>query len=762
MPESRQDILNSAMEDLAIAAEGHGKSKTYQKMETALHELVGSINKFYGEEGGNPPLLSEADLRELNDKYSTALRRCQDYTEGKGTSRSSGYGTARLKSVLAIEDILQKDLKVIRELDADKMTLPMAMGEARVTDVRLDVAEENLILAGANSSTRIPIAMKTELGTVEGYFTEDSYVFNNKGILKNLEEYYGQNEVTGRILDKGKKNGKFNENLSYSFNKDLKVLWNQLQNKYGEKEFPGIIGECIENEEAFREKLGEPIRECLEEKYGITLDSIASGRENRNAFLNMMQDFNQIFLESASNGHFAGIPAGENIPNRNVGMSRMADLLGMEGLIAKAERVKITDQEGNQREGVFQETAKGSDFHHLKQDDLLYAVSDDPDILEDGHFKKQLADLQVLDYICGNTDRHPGNIMYDMERRENGKVGIKTIRGIDNDRAFGILDEETILDIKDKERGCYVTVPEDMKVISSSAAEAVRGLTKDKLTLALKDLNFSEKVIDSCMKRAEEIKTAIDQKKIQVVEDEKFKDHEFDLLGVNNNPGYTTRRRVCNTRTNYFYEVGALKDVKRFDPEPEKETVYNAATAQAKRYEKTEKLPVYAKDLGSLTAKLTRIHTSFEKSDHMFHRDGGTFKWMKNSLNASLAELQALEAKYTDGNMALEQKDAEKLDGLLRQLSNASKEYIRTHPDPGHDMGKARKAGAEEMKNLEAPRLARPEAEVTDLSFEEANRKILNEGEQKKEEKPRKVHRITKSTVREAGRAKNGPVKEGP
>ena len=207
MPESRQDILNSAMEDLAIAAEGHGKSKTYQKMETALHELVGSINKFYGEEGGNPPLLSEADLRELNDKYSTALRRCQDYTEGKGTSRSSGYGTARLKSVLAIEEILQKDLKVIRELDADKMTLPMAMGEARVTDVRLDVAEENLILAGANSSTRIPIAMKTELGTVEGYFTEDSYVFNNKGILKNLEEYYGQNEVTGRILDKGKKNG---------------------------------------------------------------------------------------------------------------------------------------------------------------------------------------------------------------------------------------------------------------------------------------------------------------------------------------------------------------------------------------------------------------------------------------------------------------------------------------------------------------------------------------------------------------------------
>ena len=132
---------------------------------------------------------------------------------------------------------------------------------------------------------------------------------------------------------------------------------------------------------------------------------------------------------------------------------------------------------------------------------------------------------------------------------------------------------------------------------------------------------------------------------------------------------------------------------------------------------------------------------------------------MKDSLSASIAELQALEGKYKDGDAALEQKDAEKLDGLLRQLSSASKKYIKEHPNPGHDMGKARKAGAEEMKDIEAPRFAKPKEEVLNLNFDEASRKILG-GDPKKEVKPR-VHRITRTTVLEAGR-KKGAVKEGP
>ena len=32
---------------------------------------------------------------------------------------------------------------------------------------------------------------------------------------------------------------------------------------------------------------------------------------------------------------------------------------------------------------------------------------------------KQLADLEALDYICGNVDRHTGNLMYQVE---NGRI----------------------------------------------------------------------------------------------------------------------------------------------------------------------------------------------------------------------------------------------------------------------------------------------------------------------------------------------------
>ncbi len=43
--------------------------------------------------------------------------------------------------------------------------------------------------------------------------------------------------------------------------------------------------------------------------------------------------------------------------------------------------------------------------------------------------QKEFADLQLIDYLTGQTDRHPGNIYVDSETGE--------VTGIDNDQAFG-------------------------------------------------------------------------------------------------------------------------------------------------------------------------------------------------------------------------------------------------------------------------------------------------------------------------------------
>ena len=62
---------------------------------------------------------------------------------------------------------------------------------------------------------------------------------------------------------------------------------------------------------------------------------------------------------------------GGNIPDRNVAMSRMADMLGMKGLIAKSRKVRIKHKDGTVRSGVFQEAEEFSDAARLKAGDRV-------------------------------------------------------------------------------------------------------------------------------------------------------------------------------------------------------------------------------------------------------------------------------------------------------------------------------------------------------------------------------------------------------
>lgn len=65
------------------------------------------------------------------------------------------------------------------------------------------------------------------------------------------------------------------------------------------------------------------------------------------------------------------------------------------------------------------------------------------------------------------------------------------------------------------------------------------------------------------------------------------------------------------------------------------------------------------------------------------------------------------------------------------------------------------------MQNLDKYRLIEPEKKVEDLGFDEAALKIIGENGQKKEEKRKKVHRITKDSVRAAGQNyRQGPKKK--
>lgn len=120
-------------------------------------------------------------------------------------------------------------------------------------------------------------------------------------------------------------------------------------------------------------------------------------------------------LYAHKTGH---IPYGSRLDNRNAAMSAVADLLGMPNVIARSKPMRIVDKDGNVIEGTFMEAVKGYDFKNLPPE----AARITPAAIQntDGKAFRDLANLQVLDYICGNYDRHYANMFYQFD--ENGRL----------------------------------------------------------------------------------------------------------------------------------------------------------------------------------------------------------------------------------------------------------------------------------------------------------------------------------------------------
>lgn len=124
-----------------------------------------------------------------------------------------------------------------------------------------------------------------------------------------------------------------------------------------------------------------------------------------------------------------------NMSRRNVATSRMASLLGLEELIAKSQTVDITDEAtGRLIRGNLMDQAEGIEYADASEDMINGKVT--------SSFLRDVTNLQVLDVLCGQLDRHGGNMMYKVE---NGNI--TGVQGIDNDAAFGTnVDVASTLD----------------------------------------------------------------------------------------------------------------------------------------------------------------------------------------------------------------------------------------------------------------------------------------------------------------------------
>ena len=214
---------------------------------------------------------------------------------------------------------------------------------------------------------------------------------------------------------------------------------------------------------------------------------------------------------TAATTGLAQLKYGDELANRNVASSRIAELLGVGNLLAHSEKMTVTMPDGKKVEGCFMEFAEGLDLRNGGV--TARQTASDVEFTVNAGFTKDACSLEILDYICAQTDRHGGNMFVKLsEPGSDGKRNIIGIQGIDNDLAFTAksLQEEVKLKQGDLE---------DLIFIDEDLANRIRGLDREMLVTAVGDL-LNEKEIDALVLRVENVQKHLDKEMIPLKDEQ--------------------------------------------------------------------------------------------------------------------------------------------------------------------------------------------------------------------------------------------------
>lgn len=207
---------------------------------------------------------------------------------------------------------------------------------------------------------------------------------------------------------------------------------------------------------------------------------------------------------------------GTSVNKRNNAMSDYAELLGSPDLIAKS--VPMTVNRGQQTvHGTFMANADGLDlddfipsrpgFSYLASTGVSTAKQ--MEIAPEG--MKALSHLQVMDYLCGNVDRHGKNMFYKFDTSDPQKVRLVGVQGIDNDASFGMVEHTHM-----GPQG-YMSGLADIKVMDAEQAKAILELTPEKMNEKIRLADLSEEEILAANQRLSDLKDRITRGQIDLI-----------------------------------------------------------------------------------------------------------------------------------------------------------------------------------------------------------------------------------------------------
>lgn len=667
--------------DLMEASSEDGLNEAFGTYLHTVQELYTGMMAYYlpGTDGKYRPVGREGleNLRERCRDVFTATGEYRDQVKAGG--KESPAQTDRLGLMDRFSDLIMKDFNVFSgTLDMEEKSLPEILAQSRGYEV--DLTGKELGSAGANLSSRIPLSFTDSTGKkISGFFTENSYANIETDWKKLRDDTVAdcQDPVYARAIDGFMAHPSFQE-LMKGRSRSLKGI---LSAAYDELPEVGPNVERMIAEGAEKRGDGKGIQEYVS---GLDI----SQRLLLGAALHeMCRGVARVQNKYAIFDRAAQISRGSNLNQRNSAMSTVADLLGVPDLVARSVRMKVV-KDGRVKEGVFMEQAPGSDFNHLKPGDPMLNL--DEEGLSAPGALKCLADLQVLDYICGNVDRHMGNMFYQVGRGENG-MELKSVKGIDNDCSFGRVGAVTTT------APMRMVGTSHMRVISESMANKVQSLSPEMLSAALKDYPLSNKELKAAGDRLKQVQSEISHGRdffkncrnpvpfsgVLCV----IKDDQWNQLSLKSICSVEKGENGSEVAKNYFAQLPRVaKDLNR------KRELGNGMAGFSPRFAEGQLLTeMEPAAVSAHNQELDRLGKRLAEVNHGFFISSREF----NDMRDAYAETHRL-AEHAGADMTPEQKEA--LKASYEKLYARTQTYLEKKEKEERNMGRDKKP-SETMKN---------------------------------------------------------------
>ena len=500
---------------------------SYKNFKESLQNLMQDIDTLMmpSEEGWK--LLDEEMAASLYEKYTNTARHLSAYLSE--TENSEDPKEKEIREICnAFRHFFAADMEVIRKYrhaTGERKSMPTLFEEARSQTVTL--YNNDVDIKGGALSSRIPMKVLTKKnGEMDGFFTKAEYFDPAKSIQAVMDK---EAEKIGDPIGQA---------LCLHFTEICQAFFRArgLEEDKDDDNFKAFFASIGEIDKNTKEPVIKPgkfasgfasiIRKLGTDNVADICDLNEDDvyiPEHSAEILQAMGNIEQMCHKLAwqwnaiSCMQTAHIEHKSRLDLRNVAMSDVADLLGVGELICEARRMKVRDKDGNESEGIFMAKARGVDpdhpgpgYQNVRANDLIEG---------DAMVLKQLADLQVVDYICGNVDRHGGNMFYIFDENKQ----IIGVQGIDNDLSFGTFTDKDQIHMN-------LMPPKDMGVISKSMADRILSLDPAQFTYTLYG-TLDKDEVEAARIRLENMKEAITRSR-EIVAEQKAQNPEMDAMGI--------------------------------------------------------------------------------------------------------------------------------------------------------------------------------------------------------------------------------------